>query len=161
MDSDDHKATSEKASDEEGGNKVIIRRSYECNFCKRGFSIAQALGGHMNIHRKHKAKIKQTPSNSLDIHHKVNSSVEEQTKPIQWPCHHVVRIRQLPLFSDSPVVSCEMQTPQYCEIPDKNIGIEESEMALPCSQGSSSELDLELRLGPHPEDSSPMTRKFF
>ncbi|KAK1379888.1 transcriptional regulator SUPERMAN-like [Heracleum sosnowskyi] len=31
-------------------------RSYECNFCKRGFTNAQALGGHMNIHRKEKAK---------------------------------------------------------------------------------------------------------
>ncbi|CAN0886323.1 Transcriptional regulator TAC1 [Linum grandiflorum] len=27
-------------------------RSYECVFCKRGFTTAQALGGHMNIHRK-------------------------------------------------------------------------------------------------------------
>ncbi|XP_074327764.1 uncharacterized protein LOC141665681 [Apium graveolens] len=35
-------------------------RTYECNFCKRGFSNAQALGGHMNIHRKDKAKLKQT-----------------------------------------------------------------------------------------------------
>ncbi|KAL5197509.1 hypothetical protein ABZP36_001021 [Zizania latifolia] len=25
---------------------------YECNYCKRGFTNAQALGGHMNIHRK-------------------------------------------------------------------------------------------------------------
>lgn len=30
-------------------------RSYECIFCKRGFTTAQALGGHMNIHRKEKA----------------------------------------------------------------------------------------------------------
>ncbi|MCE5166659.1 hypothetical protein HAX54_023603 [Datura stramonium] len=29
-----------------------IGRSYECVFCKRGFNTAQALGGHMNIHRK-------------------------------------------------------------------------------------------------------------
>nr|BAB58897.1 lateral shoot inducing factor [Petunia x hybrida]BAD07404.1 C2H2-type zinc finger protein [Petunia x hybrida] len=34
-------------------------KSYECNFCKRGFSNAQALGGHMNIHRKDKAKLKK------------------------------------------------------------------------------------------------------
>ncbi|EPS67888.1 hypothetical protein M569_06890, partial [Genlisea aurea] len=27
-------------------------RLYECVFCKRGFNTAQALGGHMNIHRK-------------------------------------------------------------------------------------------------------------
>ncbi|XP_039048066.1 transcriptional regulator SUPERMAN-like isoform X2 [Hibiscus syriacus] len=31
-------------------------RSYECVFCRRGFTTAQALGGHMNIHRKDRAK---------------------------------------------------------------------------------------------------------
>nr|GMD26920.1 transcriptional regulator SUPERMAN-like [Ipomoea batatas] len=31
-------------------------RSYDCVFCKRGFNTAQALGGHMNIHRKNKAR---------------------------------------------------------------------------------------------------------
>lgn len=31
-------------------------RSYQCVFCKRGFTTAQALGGHMNIHRKDRAK---------------------------------------------------------------------------------------------------------
>ncbi|PHT46569.1 Transcriptional regulator SUPERMAN [Capsicum baccatum] len=30
-------------------------RFYECVFCKRGFNTAQALGGHMNIHRKDKS----------------------------------------------------------------------------------------------------------
>ncbi|KAI3694640.1 hypothetical protein L1987_77608 [Smallanthus sonchifolius] len=35
-------------------------RSYECNFCKRGFTNAQALGGHMNIHRKDKTKLKHS-----------------------------------------------------------------------------------------------------
>ncbi|PKA56482.1 Transcriptional regulator TAC1 [Apostasia shenzhenica] len=34
-------------------------RSYPCIFCKRGFSTAQALGGHMNIHRKDRAKLRQ------------------------------------------------------------------------------------------------------
>ncbi|GAA0185494.1 hypothetical protein Leryth_006324 [Lithospermum erythrorhizon] len=42
----------EKSSDDE----ARIGRSYDCNFCKRGFTNAQALGGHMNIHRKDKAK---------------------------------------------------------------------------------------------------------
>ncbi|WOL09889.1 transcriptional regulator TAC1-like [Canna indica] len=32
------------------------RPYYECTFCKRGFSNAQALGGHMNIHRKDRAR---------------------------------------------------------------------------------------------------------
>jgi hypothetical protein len=29
---------------------------YECVFCKRGFTTAQALGGYMNIHRRDRAK---------------------------------------------------------------------------------------------------------
>ncbi|CAF2091634.1 unnamed protein product [Brassica rapa] len=31
---------------------TVTRRMYECTFCKRGFTNAQALGGHMNIHRR-------------------------------------------------------------------------------------------------------------
>ncbi|XP_020112628.1 zinc finger protein GIS-like [Ananas comosus] len=33
---------------------------YNCTFCKRGFSTAQALGGHMNIHRKERARTTTT-----------------------------------------------------------------------------------------------------
>ncbi|KAK8960034.1 Transcriptional regulator TAC1 [Platanthera guangdongensis] len=35
-------------------------RTYECTFCKRGFSNAQALGGHMNMHRRDRANILMT-----------------------------------------------------------------------------------------------------
>ncbi|KAF8115284.1 hypothetical protein N665_0029s0120, partial [Sinapis alba] len=34
-------------------------RSYICSFCIRGFSNAQALGGHMNIHRRDRANLRQ------------------------------------------------------------------------------------------------------
>ncbi|KAM7256813.1 hypothetical protein ACFE04_012554 [Oxalis oulophora] len=48
------------------------KRWYECIFCKRGFTNAQALGGHMNIHRKDRAKTKQatttTTSNMSSKH---------------------------------------------------------------------------------------------
>nr|XP_043638223.1 transcriptional regulator TAC1-like [Erigeron canadensis] len=62
--------SSDKAATSSTSNNVVeveeqnpsqpISRSYECNFCKRGFTNAQALGGHMNIHRKHKAKLKES-----------------------------------------------------------------------------------------------------
>ncbi|XP_022873776.1 transcriptional regulator SUPERMAN-like [Olea europaea var. sylvestris] len=34
-------------------------RCYTCIFCKREFRSAQALGGHMNVHRKDRARLRQ------------------------------------------------------------------------------------------------------
>ncbi|KAI3799869.1 hypothetical protein L1987_35174 [Smallanthus sonchifolius] len=42
------------------GGFVWPPRSYSCSFCRREFKSAQALGGHMNVHRREKAKLKQT-----------------------------------------------------------------------------------------------------
>ena len=44
-------------------------RSYECVFCRRGFTTAQALGGHMNIHRKHRAPKTNPSSNNYSADH--------------------------------------------------------------------------------------------
>ncbi|WCJ34689.1 C2H2 and C2HC zinc fingers superfamily protein [Euphorbia peplus] len=38
-------------------------RSYTCTFCRREFRSAQALGGHMNVHRRDRARLNQTPGN--------------------------------------------------------------------------------------------------
>ncbi|CAI9287540.1 unnamed protein product [Lactuca saligna] len=40
-------------------------RSYTCAFCKRGFSNAQALGGHMNVHRKDRARLQESIQETL------------------------------------------------------------------------------------------------
>ncbi|KAF8401841.1 hypothetical protein HHK36_012788 [Tetracentron sinense] len=40
-------------------------RSYRCSFCKREFRSAQALGGHMNVHRRDRARLRQSPP--LDV----------------------------------------------------------------------------------------------
>ncbi|MCO5581132.1 hypothetical protein L7F22_035009 [Adiantum nelumboides] len=40
-------------------------RSYGCSFCGREFSSAQALGGHMNIHRRDRARLRASLENSL------------------------------------------------------------------------------------------------
>ncbi|KAL4576290.1 hypothetical protein LXL04_012382 [Taraxacum kok-saghyz] len=42
------------------GGFVWPPRSYSCSFCKRDFRSAQALGGHMNVHRKERAKLKHS-----------------------------------------------------------------------------------------------------
>ncbi|XWS74092.1 hypothetical protein CRYUN_Cryun02cG0185800 [Craigia yunnanensis] len=176
------------SSDEQGASPA---RSYECTFCKRGFSNAQALGGHMNIHRRDKAKLKQalpseTTQQSLDIPKIIPSyspnhpstvqsivdawSIQERSSPGKWPwviqdgddvnkrdktsCH-VGEIRQLPLFDEKPSITDKNPSSQV------QGGIEKG---LSSNQGSpGSELDLELRLGPEPQDSSPITttKKFF
>ncbi|KAL8517524.1 hypothetical protein ACS0TY_015684 [Phlomoides rotata] len=45
------------------GGCVWPPRSYSCSFCRREFKSAQALGGHMNVHRRDRARLKQS-SNS-------------------------------------------------------------------------------------------------
>ena len=42
-------------------------RSYTCTFCRREFRSAQALGGHMNVHRRDRARLHQVqPPGSLN-----------------------------------------------------------------------------------------------
>ncbi|CAL9079982.1 unnamed protein product, partial [Musa textilis] len=36
-------------------------RTYFCSFCRREFRSAQALGGHMNVHRRDKARLRPSP----------------------------------------------------------------------------------------------------
>lgn len=72
--------SSDQNHDDDHDHDMGIGRSYECVFCKRGFTTAQALGGHMNIHRKDRANNNKSvtktnfipPSSSklvLDHHH--------------------------------------------------------------------------------------------
>lgn len=35
-------------------------RNYACSFCKREFRSAQALGGHMNVHRRDRARLRSS-----------------------------------------------------------------------------------------------------
>ncbi|XP_030511622.1 zinc finger protein JAGGED-like [Rhodamnia argentea] len=57
-------------------------RSYGCVFCKRGFTTAQALGGHMNIHRKDRAN-KSRPSNNSGFSPILSISPDESYTPLR------------------------------------------------------------------------------
>lgn len=67
-----------------------VGRSYECVFCKGGFNTAQALGGHMNIHRKDKLTTRNKPSttthnllssttNKHEIHNNLSSGMYSES----------------------------------------------------------------------------------
>lgn len=59
-------------------------RSYTCTFCNREFRSAQALGGHMNVHRRDRARLREsppweTPTSNLDP--SVNPNPNPSLKP--------------------------------------------------------------------------------
>ncbi|KAJ9684324.1 hypothetical protein PVL29_016687 [Vitis rotundifolia] len=58
-------------------------RSYSCSFCRREFKSAQALGGHMNIHRRDRARLKQSlsPHNETDLHRQNHDSHKPDSNP--------------------------------------------------------------------------------
>ncbi|MED6192559.1 hypothetical protein PIB30_011355 [Stylosanthes scabra] len=54
------------------GGCIWPPRSYSCSFCKREFRSAQALGGHMNVHRRDRARLKRSLSPHHHHHHTKN-----------------------------------------------------------------------------------------
>ncbi|KAL9410814.1 hypothetical protein AB3S75_044563 [Citrus x aurantiifolia] len=55
-------------------------RSYTCSFCKREFRSAQALGGHMNVHRRDRARLRISPPTPKDII--VNNNINNGQYPL-------------------------------------------------------------------------------
>ncbi|XP_028765515.1 transcriptional regulator SUPERMAN-like [Neltuma alba] len=55
----DHKHGEENLSlEEHSWASSWPARNYACSFCKREFRSAQALGGHMNVHRRDRARLR-------------------------------------------------------------------------------------------------------
>lgn len=90
--------TDEHDPGDQSNDETGTGRSYECTFCKRGFTNAQALGGHMNIHRRDRAKAAKHPSASTrseeDTHPKRLSLISSET-----PRHY--KQRSYPLYLPS------------------------------------------------------------
>ncbi|WJX58754.1 hypothetical protein P8452_44173 [Trifolium repens] len=63
----EEKAFAEDAARNILNGSIWPPRFYSCNFCKREFRSAQALGGHMNIHRRDRARLKQNLSPHNEI----------------------------------------------------------------------------------------------
>ncbi|XP_072983355.1 uncharacterized protein [Typha latifolia] len=70
------------------GGCIWPPRSYSCSFCRREFRSAQALGGHMNVHRRDRARLKQSSSSppsdethdhGVDQNHHVNPCTSQAT----------------------------------------------------------------------------------
>ncbi|XP_060206216.1 zinc finger protein 10-like [Lycium barbarum] len=79
-DSWEEQAFAEDAAGSLGGC-IWPPRSYTCSFCGREFRSAQALGGHMNVHRRDRARMKQSPPSN-------NPSGDHQVFVPPPPHHH-------------------------------------------------------------------------
>lgn len=126
------------------GHELEPVRAYTCSFCKRGFLNAQALGGHMNIHRKDRARLRESSFNSseenlLQVHEEksnialkrpwIFSEVEDACSPKKRD--GIGELINLPLFVEKPSTNSDEER-GTCVGPVSAV----------------QELDLELRLGP-------------
>ncbi|KAL4587311.1 hypothetical protein LXL04_000180 [Taraxacum kok-saghyz] len=140
-------------------------RSYTCTFCKRDFSNAQALGGHMNVHRKDRARLQEsiqepviTTEASMSQLGETQSSSDEKSDGVPkrpWTVmepnsprssrkkDHDVLLKKAAL----QLSLCIEPSPSFINSNIKN-----------SLSSSSTEVDLELRLG---MDSEPTPRDAF
>jgi len=76
-------------------------RNYSCSFCKREFRSAQALGGHMNVHRRDRARLRSSLISSWVNSDQCpnNNNKPNPTPTITTPCSSPL---YLSLSSPSP-----------------------------------------------------------
>ncbi|XP_016463266.1 uncharacterized protein LOC107786320 [Nicotiana tabacum] len=162
------------SSDELGLGHV---KFYRCSFCKRGFSNAQALGGHMNIHRKDRARLREFSSEnllSLDIKNSINpppppppppankdslqhevSYDETISSPSKRPC---VNTSEENDHNHEVIIGDVLQLPLFTKTPlikEASNCVDKQEEEKSMQLNPVSELDLELRLGMKPHLMSP------
>ncbi|RLM86371.1 putative transcriptional regulator RABBIT EARS [Panicum miliaceum] len=72
------------------GGCVWPPRSYTCTFCRREFRSAQALGGHMNVHRRDRARLRQcaSPDHEAIIQDAQNKQQQYPSIAVPPPADH-------------------------------------------------------------------------
>ncbi|KAK1267443.1 Transcriptional regulator TAC1 [Acorus gramineus] len=140
-----------------------IGRYYECIFCKRGFSTAQALGGHMNIHRRHRAEIRQRTAVATTPHNHMEEGPNSTHRPIRPTVSETLKNYNLYSQASSSVIARDVRVDRRVphelslfgedlqlgfggEDGGRHFGGGEGERR----DGGEGELDLELRLGHEP-----------
>ncbi|KAJ4728703.1 transcriptional regulator SUPERMAN-like [Melia azedarach] len=93
-------------------------RSYTCTFCRREFRSAQALGGHMNVHRRDRARLHQTqPQGSINIPTSSSTSSSTLIIPTQEFATNggLCLLYQLPnpngVFTPTTMTACAIDSP--------------------------------------------------
>ncbi|KAK8998614.1 hypothetical protein V6N11_084001 [Hibiscus sabdariffa] len=156
-------------------------RSYTCTFCRREFRSAQALGGHMNVHRRDRARLHQsqpsasaaTATSTVPLINQTSSSSSTNgglcflyhlptpngvfTSPPINPCsmspYPFNNLMPPPGFNNSSSSSLRYSITGAEPAADNNSITDGSNTSNSCKEASTEELDLELRLGHRPTPS--------
>ncbi|XP_019163595.1 PREDICTED: transcriptional regulator SUPERMAN-like [Ipomoea nil] len=158
--------SSSEDSDHRPEDNLGVGLPYECAFCKRGFTNPQALGGHMNIHRKDRLKA-ANKQNNISHHHHHHQEQSHSTKQ-QHHCYSYSDTRAAPhvsyhQFNYSPPSNPSYQQVYYhhtrrygdfmgandlsLRVGPSNVEDDEDEGRKEESDEEDTEVDLELRLG--------------
>ncbi|OMO93201.1 Zinc finger, C2H2-like protein [Corchorus olitorius] len=97
-------------------------RSYTCTFCRREFRSAQALGGHMNVHRRDRARLHQTqPTGAVAINPASSSPTTTSSSTLLIPTQEFATngglclLYQLPnpngVFTSPSMNACSIESP--------------------------------------------------
>ncbi|KAL2510789.1 Transcriptional regulator SUPERMAN [Abeliophyllum distichum] len=99
------------------------QRNYKCSFCKKEFKSAQALGGHMNVHRRDRARMRLSPSwdfpNSNPNPYFSSTSSATRFSPDSVKCNS-----SLTIFSSSPAPATDkhLQRDDVASLLEGNMG---------------------------------------
>ncbi|KQJ81432.1 hypothetical protein BRADI_5g00676v3 [Brachypodium distachyon] len=110
---------------------ALQRSSYTCGYCKREFRSAQALGGHMNVHRRERARLRHYYCSNYPA----AMAMHRQANPPPLPQHFTVVYS---FFSAAEAAATTTTKDALMEV-DLELGVG--------GFGSDGGLDLELRLG--------------
>ncbi|TMW96788.1 hypothetical protein EJD97_006774 [Solanum chilense] len=150
---DDDDSWEVRAFEEDTGNAMGTTwppRSYTCTFCRREFRSAQALGGHMNVHRRDRARLHQAPpqyaSNSIHNHNHNHISSQNSNSTFLIPTQEFVTNGGLCLLYSLP-------NPSNTHIFNNPT----SRKSCTMNNNSSSSSTLNLSISPYPTNNNLMS----
>ncbi|GLJ41697.1 hypothetical protein SUGI_0863010 [Cryptomeria japonica] len=156
------------AEDQTGqaGSALAGQKWYKCMYCNGGFSCAQALGGHMNAHRRERALRSRSSPAACDLG--LGSSFPSCSLALSSSSYQADFSSLLPQLSTEPSrekdvleKDCDrIHLNEYSELFHEKQEIKVNGEEMSYSQDDE-EVDLELRLGQNPHKRARLSSTYF
>ncbi|XP_010558920.1 PREDICTED: tropinone reductase homolog At5g06060-like [Tarenaya hassleriana] len=128
-------------------------KTYTCSFCTREFRSAQALGGHMNVHRRDRARLKHNQEADHQVHVLKTNILCLVSKNLSEDSRKFDALAEDPAKNqENGEVRTDLSMGLNSELCQKPTTRSYCKRAKPNLIYRHEELDLELRLGAHYDD---------